>query len=401
MPDQTAAEIDVAWISRGRLFVKRGGSPVQEIESDFARNSLEREQRHSQNNSWKGRSGVWGNMGMAPPGEAPWENVDNRRTIRFVTMTRGDSADEIYYVLDLGAVGGLFKYDFARDEETRLVHSQDFQALDLSRHPEDGRIAISTRRDDGTVGLSITRNDGLFGKDVTLTDTIDEAPCWLADGSACLVFQSSAIGRNDHGVAMGQSTCRIESMDLDKEEINSLLEEDDFDLLQPRTTNDGTVMCIRRPYKASHHRPPSLLEVAESVVLFPFRLGRTFVHMFHFMSMAFTGKPLIPSGGPEKPENKEQPFMMLYGQAVDTRIAMKKGAGKDTDKPLVPKEWELVSNSPDGEQEVLARNVLAFDANAAGDVVYTDGRRVFRIMKTGACEKLSDGDQIQKVAILG
>jgi len=400
MTEDLVPPISIAWISRGRLFVKRGGGDVQEIESDFAKNSLERELRHSNNNAWKDRSGVWGNMGMAPPGMAPWATVEARRKIRFVTAAKGDSAEEIYYVLDLGAVGGLFKYNMELDEETRLVHSQSFTAQDISRHPEDRQIAVSVRRDDGTMGLSINRHDGLYGRLITLSDTIDEAPSWLPDGTRRLLFQSFAIGRNDDGVALGKSTCRIELLDLESEEITKLHEEEHLDLLQPRMTADETVLFIRRPYKSSHREPPTLWEVMQDVFLFPFRLARTFVHLFNFMSMAVSGKPLITPGGPEPQQKADKPFLMLYGQAVDTRRAMEKGAGKDADRPLVPKEWELVSKTKTGQETVIAQNVLAFDVTTAGDIVYSDGRTIFHIRDGRKPQKIGSGDVIQKVVIL-
>ena len=62
----------IAWISHGRLFVKPGDQPTREIESAFAAQSLLRQLRDTEQNAWKGRSGVWGNMGMEPPGMAPF-----------------------------------------------------------------------------------------------------------------------------------------------------------------------------------------------------------------------------------------------------------------------------------------------------------------------------------------
>ncbi|MEQ9411223.1 MAG: hypothetical protein RIK87_26150 [Fuerstiella sp.] len=401
MPDaSTASQPDIAWISHGRLFVKRGDAAVEEIESDFARSSLEREMRQTQNNSWKGRSGVWGNMGMEPPGMAPWEDVDPRRNIRFATVAKGENPGEIYYVLDMGAVGGLFRYDLDEGEETRLMHRQGFTAKDISRHPEDGALAVSLVREDGTVGLSVTRHDGLFGRTITVSDSIDEAPSWLRDGSRRLVFQSSAIARNEQGVAVGKSTYRIEQLDLDTEEIQNLHEEDDTDLLQPRLTDDGTTLYIRRPYRSDHRRPPSLLEVTQDVIYFPFRLARTFVYFFNFMSMAFSGKPLINAGGPDQHRQAQSPYLMLYGQAIDTRHAMASGAGSDKSKPLVPKEWQLVSHSADGSQQTLADNVLCFDSNADGDIVFTDGRRIYQVTGPGQKTQIADGDLIEKVVLL-
>jgi len=399
MPESPS--LSVAWISRGRLFVKHGDAEVQEIESDFARNSLERDLKHSNNNAWKDRSGIWGEMGMAPPGMAPWSEGSKRRKIKFVTVAKGDSSNEIYYVLDLGPVGGLFKYDMDLDEETRLMHSQSFSVRDISRHPTDGELAVSVRRDDGTMGLSINRHDGLYGKLITLSDTIDEAPSWLPDGSKRLVFQSSAIARDEDGNSLGKTVTRIELLDIEQQEITKLFEEDYEDLLQPRMTDDDSVLYIRRPYKTSHYKPPTLWEVTQDVFLFPFRLARAAFHTLNFISIASSGKPLAKSGGPEdrRPE-KKQPLLMLYGQAVDTQHAIAKGVGKDNERPLVPKEWALISKPKDGIETVLAENVLTFDRSASGEIVYSDGRSVFHLKNGKTKVKIGSGDIVEKVAIL-
>jgi hypothetical protein len=401
MPDSSSSPLSVAWIARGRLFVKRGDGSVDEIESAFARNSLERELKHSNNNAWKDRSGVWGEMGMAPPGRAPWGEGNKRRKIKFVTVAKGDSPDEIYYVLDMGPVGGLFKYNMELDEETRLMHSQSFSVRDISRHPVDGELAVSVRRDDGTMGLSINRHDGLYGKLITLSDTIDEAPSWLPDGSKRLVFQSSAIARDDDGRTLGKTVTRIELLDIEKQEITKLFEEDNEDLLQPRMADNDSVLYIRRPYKSSHYKPPTLWEVTQDVFLFPFRLARAAFHTLNFISMASSGKSLATSGGPDdRRPDKKQPLLILYGQAVDTQQAMAKGAGKDDERPLVPKEWALISKPKDGIETVIAENVLTFDRSAAGDIVYSDGRSVFHLKNGKTPTKIGSGDIIEKVAIL-
>ncbi|MEZ6125937.1 MAG: hypothetical protein R3C49_22645 [Planctomycetaceae bacterium] len=404
MMNTTEPTPGIAWISQGRLYVRQPDGVVREIESDFATRSVERELKHQSGNAWKGRSGIWGELGMAPPGMAPWAQGDPRRRIRFVAVMRGDTPDEIFYVMDMGPVGGLFQYNLTHDEETRLMHSQDFRARDLSRHPVERDLAVSVVRQDGTMGLTITRHDGLFGRPVTLSDSIDEAPSWLPDGSRRLVFQSSAILRNENGYATGSSCCRLELLDLDGQEITCVLEDAERDLLQPRQLADESLLYIRRPWKSSHRQPPTLLEVAKDVFLFPFRLGRTFVYFFNFMSMALSGKPLMSAGGPGEGEpmkpNRRQ-MLMLYGQAVDTQHAMAAGAGKDPHRPLVPKEWQLVHRTKDGQEDVLAENVLGFDATPNGEIVYTDGRRIFSRSISRSARELMTGDVIEKVALLG
>ena len=195
---------------------------------------------------------------------------------------------------------------------------------DLSRHPKDGELALSLPRDDGTVGLKITRPDGLYGKDIALSDSLDESPCWLHDGSKQLVFQSAAIGRNEQGYLIGKSEYRIELLNLESDELKTLHEEEGFDLLQPRMISDGTLIYIRRPYQPQRtQQPVSFFDIALDVIMFPYRLLRTFVHFFHFMSMMFSGKPLISAGGPLARKTQPNPYLMLWGAAVDTQRILK------------------------------------------------------------------------------
>ncbi|MEZ6058938.1 MAG: hypothetical protein R3C19_01095 [Planctomycetaceae bacterium] len=400
MTEKTTTELRVAWIAQGRLFVQTDGQPLQEIESEFARQSQQRNLRDSELNAWKGRSGVWGNLGMQPPGAAPWEDQDPQRQIRFVAVARGPTADEIFYVLDMGTVGGLFCYNLKEHTERRLVHRQGFVLKDVSRHSADGELAVSLPRDDGTIGLKITRHDGLFGHAITMSDSLDESPAWLPDGSKRLVFQSSAIGRDEHGYAIGQSPFRIEKLDLATKEVTAVFEEEGYDLLQPRILSDDSLICIRRPHQAMQRPQLSFSQYLQDVVLFPYRLLRTFVHFFHFMSMMFTGKPLISAGGPVNRRRKANPYLMLWGQAIDTHRILSRERSDGPRTPLVPDEWKLMRRDANGMQSVLADNVLAWDLCADESVCYTDGRRVYHRPVTGSPRVVAEADLIERVAVL-
>jgi hypothetical protein len=365
----------VAWLSSGRLFVKQPSVELQEIESTFGRETIERRMRSEQLHGWKGRSGVWGSMGMAPPDMSQWEDGAPRRRIRITGITAGDDPSNCFYVLDLGEVGGLFQYHLDKGYESRLMHKEGFVTSDISRHPDSGAIAVSLRRSDGSVGLVIGENDGRFLKEVTLNDGLDEAPNWLRDGTRRLVFQSSAWFRDENGYAVTRSPYRIEMVDLDSEQVTTHLEEETHDLLQPQLLPDGTLYFIRRPYQAKPLRRP-LIEDVKDIVLFPWRLLIAVFHFLNFFSVMFSGKPLTTAGGPEQKKNNQQ-HLMLWGHMIDAKRAMGRKNG-DPGK-LVPKDWRLVKRSADGTETILAENVLAFDVRSHDEVLYTDGSRVVLI----------------------
>ncbi|GAB5442637.1 MAG: hypothetical protein Fues2KO_29860 [Fuerstiella sp.] len=371
---------------------------MREIESDFARNALERDQLHQANHAWKGRSGVWGSLGMEPPGVAPWEIADPARTVRFVCVARGGHANELLYVLQMGGIGGLFSYDLERDEETRLMHRQGFVATDLARSPHDGRLVLAAARDDATTGLTVTRADGLFGRNLSMSDSVDQAPCWRPDEPEQILFQSSAIVRDENGFAVGQSPYRLEQLNLESQDVLSLDEDSEHDLLQPAITDDGGMWCIRRPWKEQQQRQVSFWQLIQDVVLFPFRLARTFIYLFNFLSMAVTGKPLMPAGGPQR--SPANPWMTLYGQAVDTRQALQKKNRQGSLPPLVPKQWELLRRVGDDSWQTVARHVLTYDVTAEGTCVWTDGNRIYQLQNDGESKVLLEASLVERLCVM-
>ena len=67
--------LTVAYLSQGRLLVKEPDKSAREIESPFAKETEQRQAKARSIDGWKGRSGVWGQMGMAPPEWSQWEQA--------------------------------------------------------------------------------------------------------------------------------------------------------------------------------------------------------------------------------------------------------------------------------------------------------------------------------------
>src|ERR1043166_4023397 len=102
----------IAYLAQGRLFLKQPGQAIRELESPFAMQAMERQTRSQDINAWKSRSGVWGNMGLAPPQWSQWENAaGGRRPLRFASLSRGTMPGQLLYLLDMEHVSGLFEYD--------------------------------------------------------------------------------------------------------------------------------------------------------------------------------------------------------------------------------------------------------------------------------------------------
>jgi hypothetical protein len=283
------------------------------------------------------------------------------------------------------------------------MHRNDFIARDLACHRGRGTLAVSLAGPDGTANLAFSDDEGRHWNRVTGGDAVDQAPTWIpSEGipgeGRRIVFQSAPVGRNAQGLPLGLGPYAIESLDLDGDkEVKSILADADHDLLLPRMTADGTLYFLRRPYKPHGQPTLSFGQFLWDVLLLPFRILLTGLHIINFFSVMFSGQPLATAlGQGRRNPGQQQQFLMLWGHMVDTKRAMTK-APKDQPGSLVPKDWQLVRRDAAGQETVLADSVLAYDIAADGQVVCTNGSAVFLLGDAGRREMLCEAPLIESV----
>ena len=62
--------------------------------------------------------------------------------------------------------------------------------------------------------------------------------------------------------------------------------------------------------------------------------------------------------------------------------------------------WELVRRGPNGETDVIARNVLTFDLASDGSALYSDGLAISRVGPNGGSECVLKAELIERVLAL-
>ena len=380
MPQDQAVE--VAYLAEGKLYLAAPGRKPEPIESHFAQEMLDRQERNRQRHDWK-QSGMAWNLTRAVPGvPAPNGPV---RPIRFACLARArDGAGELAYALQTDVVGGLFYWERKTGYERRLFHRADFQAIDLACHPGDGTLAVAVRMEDGAVNVAVMKPDGKGLREVTAGDSTDECPAWVPGphGRHVLVYQSAGLGRDAQGMAVERGPYAVFELNTDTGDMKTLLEAEDKDFLSPRVGADGALYYITRPYQPLRV-PVSPLKVAKDIVLFPFRLVLAVVHFLDWFSMVFRRKPLLTAGGPPK-EGPDARYMMLWGKLVDAeQLHREQSRGDVRGAALVPKTWTLRRLKPDGTDETLATHVVSFDLCPDGSVVYTNGAGVYHLDVAG------------------
>jgi hypothetical protein len=367
------------------------------VESEFARDFIDRSLRMEQRDAWKtkGRGAQFARGGM-PAVESFNENAIR---VHFTGVTRDAKTNSLIYALDTDGAGGLFHYQVKQQKERRLFHRSSFRAVDLAKDPGHDRLAFSQVYPNGSANLQLVSRDGKDLEELTEGDSTDEAPAWDPDEKNVVVYQSAGVGRDSRGFFLGLAPYTIEKLNLSTRNVETLVSSPQYDYLAPRPVTGNRLLYIRRPYEKAGIRTYNLLTFLKDVLYFPFRLIKAVFHFLNFFSMMFSNQSLTTAGGPKR-KGPDRETVLLWGRAVHVEKALQTAS---SDKPvsLVPDSWQLMRRSPDGSEEVLAKGVVAFDVAPDGDILYTTGTTVYLLNEAGEQQRLMKGKMIERVVALG
>ena len=383
----------VAFLSQGKLHLSTGGNSSRVIPSIFGETVRERALKMHQKNEWKTQGAGAQFMGGMLWGVRDRDPAEMR--IEITGLTRGEQPADLIYSLDTDDLAGVFLLRDFGAEERRLFHSIDRRVRDLSAEPSGSRIACAVKYKNGIWNVGVMSMDGAGLSEATEGDSVDRAPSWIPGRPNVIVFQSSGIGRDRNGTAIGTGAFHLETLNLDTGEMECLAEDPKHDLLAPRFDESGNLFFIRRPYRSLNARP-SLRQSIVDLILAPFRLVVAIYHWLNFFSFRNSGQPLNSQSGGQRSRHLDLKRMMIFGNWVNVERALKEA--RETESPsLVPKSWELVRQTPEGEESVIARGVLAFDLASDGTIVHTNGSAVFRETNDGKDERLVVSQFIEHV----
>lgn len=351
-------------IKGGTIFDLSDGKE-KEFVSPFAQEKLEQDLKNHANNAWKykesddsqqamvSRGMLWGGRGAGAKPQRPKATHVVRQ------------GERLYYVLEMTRSNGLFFYDFTRDEENRLFHKEEFAPRGLFVAP-DHTILTTMTAEDHTTHLVELDAQGRLSRQLTSGDCIDEQP--FRHGRQ-VYYQSSGVARDASGAFAAVGPTAINRLDLDSGEITTVLAAPDYDYLLPRVAADGTVYCIQTPHRKTGDYP--LKDRLLDIVMFPWRMCVAVFAFLNAFSMFFAKKPLRTSGGPPTPD-MDLSHRILHNRVVNLQQTMRH-EGK---KVAVPATWKLLRLTA-STPTVIASNVLWFELDAAGTVVFTDGYGIY------------------------
>lgn len=382
-------QTSIAYLAQGKVWLKLGDAKPRLVQSPYATNVHEKAIRAQQRNSWKSQGGgflagpaLWGS-GAAAQGPQP---------VLVTSISRGENPGHIIYSVESGPLCALLAAENFGAEEKRLWNNSNLKLQHVRSNPKTGDLAFSLVHANGTANLGIKLKDESGIKELTEGDSVDTSPQWLAGEGRKIIYQSAGVGRDRQGNYLALGPFSLQELDLDSAEITTLMEDEQTDFLSPRVDEQGTLYFIRRPYAPA--KPVSIFHVAKDLILFPFRLLYALFQYFNFFSMLYAGKKLNTAGD-SRARHLDMKQMMLWGNMIQ---AQQSGGEEAAD--LVPASWQLIRRKADGTEDVLAKNVLAYDLDDSGDIVYSNGNAIFRLTAAGKRERILSAAMIEQVVFL-
>ena len=379
--------MSVAYVSGGKLFCKTDHGPAREVSSPYIQEVVDRVERSKERNAWKQGTSF---QVAAHGGMRDFEGAG--AGIRFSSALLHRDRSLLYFLSD-NAIGGLFSLDLDTGVELRLLHKQRLDLSDLQVDPGGSKLVACSAGPDGTSHIATLDIEGNRFREITTGDTIDAAPTWVPGEPDTILYQSAGLARSPQGYVAATGHTTIQQLDMRTGRIETVLESATHDFLQPRVSSDGVLHCIRRPYEKPGYSAGNILI---DTLLFPFRLLRAVFHYLNFFSLMYSRKPLTGATGPKVQADIKD--IILKGRRIDAEKALRKENAINGVASLVPRSWELVSRTRQGQETVLATNVASYDLLADGSILYSNGRAVFLLDRTGRTSLLLKADLIGDIA---
>jgi hypothetical protein len=387
MSEKPAART-IIYLAQGKLRVKTGDAAPRTVSSAYGDSIREKEVRSQQRHSWKGG-------GNSPFGAVVWGKAGQSQDVplSITSICGGRGPGGLIYSLESGSLCALLEAEQLGAEERRLWNDNRTRIRHVTVSRPAGDLAFAVLHENGTANIGLKMNGESGVKELTEGDSFDTAPHWVPGEGQRLVFQSAGIGRNREGNFLALGPFSIQEIDLATGQMTTLLEDKRYDYLAPQFREDGTMFCIRRPYTLQEGINP--LRTLGDFFMFPLRLLFAIFQFLNFFSAAVTGKHLTSSPGAEaKQMNMRQ--MMIWGNLVQAQQAQRRRP-EEEGFDLVPKSWELCQRDSRGEIKSLVGGVLAYDVEADGTIVYTNGNALFLLHPDGRKERLLNEDMIEQV----
>ncbi len=381
-----AEHIAVSFLADGKVYHRAENGQIQQVHSPYVQEMQDKLERQRERNAWKENT----SFNVSASGRHRSFNFAEMPI--WTTSILADEQQQLYTFMKDEVMGGLFKTDLHSGQELRIVHKQNLDLCDFSLHADSTKLLCAVRSTNGQQHIAQINRDGSNLQVLTSGDTIESAPCSVSDAPHKILYHAQGIARNEQAYVVAYGNAAIHMLDLKNGSIDTILEDPQFDYLQPQVAANGDLYFIRRPYEAPEYSNRNALQDA---LYFPFRLLRAVFHYLNFFSLMYSRKPLTSAEGGAQADLKE---IILQGKRIKATQALQQGNFAHGIPSLVPASWQLVRRSRSGQESVLAHHVSAFRLNPAGQILYANGKAIFLLEQNGRTSLVLQTELVQDLS---
>lgn len=362
--EQVVIKMRMIFLSDGEMMLWEDGR-VSALHSERKTLYIRTTRNLEERNAWKYEGAGAKFQGQANPYERMSRMADTVCELRAVAPWQ----DQLLYALCTPEMGGLYLKPLDDDDapESNWLSERGFQPVDLQVQGE--QVVLAADMGAGERHIVLMKGGSSRYEVITQGDTQDSAP-FLCPGGRTIYYASAGWARDENGHPIAKGPSAVLRLDLRSGDLTEVAASEEFDYLRPRQGPDGALYVIRRSRKADGPRRLGLVDRAKNIGAAFKGLG-TLLRFIGDPEGAARRTPRVAGQSAEASQKR-----MLDGMLLEISAAGKNNAEEEAG--VVPSDWVLLRQSPDGAFEEVCKAVADYDFD--GDaLVCTDGRRIFRL----------------------
>ena len=280
--------------------------------------------------------------------------------------------------------------------EALVLRNNEFVVHHLDYEAQNKRLILSASK-----GYAYERHLCVLGLDssrlqyITEGDCQDEHPCFDPQQPDIVYYDSCGFAYDQQGnVSVGpKEICRL---NLKTGELETMISDPRYDFYKPQIDATGQLYFLKRPYKNQSYRGSSLKDILYA----PFKIIRAVIGWLDFFTQRYTGESLKSTSGanPAKARQKSEEELFVEGNLIKAQKALQQNqSAGEKFAGVIPRNWELIQYSADGEQKVLKRGVLGYALNIEGSLYYSNGKYLIAMTADQTEQMLVEARLINKI----
>ena len=313
------------------------------------------------------------------------------------SMVVTDEQNIIYSArLDDGAAIYTKSLNDLEGAEGLILRKPNFIVHDIDYDRHNKRLVLSANHNyDYTSHLCLLPIEQNRIQPLTEGDCIDANPVFDPQNSNRIIYDSCGLGYDNRGDILNGPK-EICVLDLQTGQIESVVNDAQYDFFKPLKDLQGNLYFIRRPYKSQNS---SILGDLKALIISPFKILNAVTGWLDYFTRRYAGETLKTSSGanPAKAKQKSEEELFIEGNLIKTQQAKKQNKDAGEKYPgIIPNSWQLMKQTPQGELICVKKGVLSYMLQNE-DVIYSNGQQLIKINSGAEETMLAEGELIHKI----